>query len=244
MARLILRRLPWIPGTRLRNERIQGRFPALWNRSRVCGRIGIYCGFHSAFRAVSGVPVEWIPPKYWLGRVTTVMKLWMLFAFVVAAAVLALCLGATAADLTVGLASGVLAAWAWASVDISRRRTAFREKLKAIEGMYRVRRKGEPDSDLGTVTLSLEGTVIRTSSPGNDSSAGSWEGQLEMSESLPNIGEGTYAHSVSDGWGFHTVQVRGKEILVHAEFVRKGAREREVHAYVWKPIPEEPPKLA
>lgn len=172
------------------------------------------------------------------------MKLWMLLAFVVAAAGLALGFGATAADLAVGLASGFLAAGAWASVDISRRRTAFREKLKALEGVYKVRHKGEPDSDLGTVTLSLEGTVIRTSSPGSGGSAGSWEGQLEMSESLPNTGAGTYAHSVSDGWGFHTVQVRGKELLVHSEFVRKGAREREVHAYVWKPIAEEPRKSA
>lgn len=162
------------------------------------------------------------------------MKIWWLPVVIVVAVAVALYLGATPADVLVGLASGVLAAWLWAVIDENRRRSTHLKSLKRLQGTYRVRRKGEPASDLGTVTIKLEGTTLRTHSEGKQP-AGAWVGELTMTEPQATSGSGTYRHTDVDGWGIHTVQVKGDdELLVHAEYVRAKEGELEVDAYVWK----------
>jgi hypothetical protein len=163
------------------------------------------------------------------------MKLWssILFLVLLAAVAAALWQGATASDLIIGLATGVLAGWVWAWIDLGRRKYVYRKAIRALEGTYRVRRKGDRTTDLGTVTLKLTGTVLCTSSAGKEP-PGSWQGQIVMSETLPTSGSGSYHHTTADGWGIHTVQVRGRELLVHAEYVRD--RTVVVDAYVWEPL--------
>ena len=160
------------------------------------------------------------------------MKLWWLLVILAAAIAAAFWQGASISDLIVGLASGVLAAWVWAVVDINRRRWEYRTSLRALEGTYRIRKKGDRSSDFGTVTLTMDGMVLHTCSAGVGSAA-AWEGEIRMAESLPTTGSGPYRHTSTDGWGIHTVQVRGRELLVHAEYVR--GHDAVTDAYVWKP---------
>jgi hypothetical protein len=162
------------------------------------------------------------------------MKIWWLPLLIIVAVAAALGFGATVADVLVGLASGVLAAWLWAVIDENRRRTTYVDALKRLPGTYRVRRKGERSSDLGTVTITLEGTTLRTNAKGTQP-AGAWVGELTMTEPRATSGAGTYHHTDVDGWGIHTVQVRGAELLVHAEYVRPKKGELDVDAYVWEP---------
>lgn len=162
------------------------------------------------------------------------MKIWWLPVVIVIAVVVALLVGATPADVLVGLASGVLAAWLWAIIDETRRRSTYLKGLKRLEGRYRVRRKGEPESDLGDVTITLDGTTLRTRSEGKPPT-GVWVGELAMTEPQATSGAGAYHHTDVDGWGIHNVQVRGDELLVHAEWVHARNGELEVHAYVWEP---------
>lgn len=159
------------------------------------------------------------------------MKLWWLFIVLAGLIAAAFLQGATTADLTIGLASGVLAAWVWALADVYHRRSMYRKSLKSLEGAYRIRRKGERSTDLGTVTVTLDGALLRTHSAGVGS-AGAWDGEIVMTEVPPTSGSGPYRHTDSDGWGIHTVQVRGRELLVHAEYVR--GRESVTDAYVWE----------
>ena len=163
-------------------------------------------------------------------------KTFFLFAAViVAAALAALWQGARVADLLVGLATGVFAAGLWAYLDHSRRVARQASALQRLEGTYRVRRKGAKDGDVGTVTLTREGTALKTHSEGAGAgSAGAWVGAIAMTGDPPNAGAGTYHHTQKDGWGRHLVQVRGGELLVHAEYSKDG--EERVDAYVWTRI--------
>ncbi len=167
------------------------------------------------------------------------MRVLSLAVLIVALGLLAWLLGATSHELVVGLVSGVIAAAAWAVLEFAHTRGIRQAQLSGLVGEYRVRRKGDHGvSDLGTVTLALDGILLRTRSEGKNK-LGPWEGKIVMSEIHPASGAGSYHHVRVDGWGFHTVQVRGRDLLVHAEWVRD--RAKLANAYVWERVdPAEP----
>jgi hypothetical protein len=177
------------------------------------------------------------------------MKIWWLPLLALVAAALAVLLGATVSDVLVGAATSILAAWLWTVIDDSRRRVTFATGLKGLTGDYRVRRKGDRSTDYGMVRIELDGTLLRTRSKGKQS-AGAWVGELVMNGSRPTAGSGAYHHTDVDGWGMHMVQVRGRELLVHAEYVSARDGKQHADAYVWEPIdaastltPATPPAL-
>ena len=163
------------------------------------------------------------------------MKIWWLPLLALVAAALAVLLGATVSDVLVGAATSILAAWLWTVIDDSRRRITFATGLRALTGDYRVRRKGDRSTDCGMVTIELEGTLLRTRSKGKQP-VGAWVGELVMNGPRPTAGSGAYHHTDVDGWGMHIVQVRGRELLVHAEYVSARDGKEHADAYVWEPI--------
>jgi hypothetical protein len=157
--------------------------------------------------------------------------MWAYFALLAASLLLALALGANARELTIGFGSGVVAAAVWAAADEQRRRSAYRRRLQSLPGQYRIQMKGQPVAkSYGTVTLTLEGTVLRATCPGVPP-AGAWDGEIIMSEEYPSSGTGSYRHTDGDAFGFQNVQVRGRDLLVHHSWVRD--RVLVVDGFVW-----------
>lgn len=144
-------------------------------------------------------------------------------------------LGSTLHELVAGVFVGIVAAAVWTELDSLRRHTTHRALLRRLAGEYRVRKKGDhsPDAELGTVRLKVEGHRIRTQSDSRKG-AGAWSGELHFGGANPESGAGQYHHTDADGWGFHTVQVRGTDLLVHSEYVRE--RQARVDGYVWERI--------
>ena len=58
-----------------------------------------------------------------------------------------------------------------------------------------------------------------------------------MSEAYRTSGTGSYRHDRSDGWGVHSVQLHGDDVLVRTEFVRGGTMISR--GYRW--VPERKP---
>jgi hypothetical protein len=162
------------------------------------------------------------------------MRLWVYLLLLATALALALWRGASDRDLLVGVASGVVAASVWAWAESLRRKRTQADRIAHLVGKYRIRMKGDTSGkDYGVVALTLDGAILSTASDGVPP-AGKWEGELTMSESYPTSGTGSYRHLEKDGWGFHSVQVRGRDLLVHASWVRDRALITD--AFLWTRI--------
>lgn len=161
---------------------------------------------------------------------------WLVLVAAATALFLFLWLRLPARDLLIGVGSGVVATATWALLERHMARARNRRSFGPLERTYRARRKGakEPHAYEGTVKIKVDGNVLLTSGDGAPS-AGSWVGEIVMSEAYRASGTGFFRHTESDGWGIHTVQLKGKEILVHTEFVKD--ERMVVRGYVWEPLP-------
>jgi hypothetical protein len=138
-------------------------------------------------------------------------------------------------SLVTGIVAGVIATGCWALIDARRRRGLDQARHAPLEGTYRVRKKGDhTDAGIvGKVELTLKDGILRTASVGSEVPR-PWVGAIRMSEVHPGAGSGYYAHEAADGWGMHTVQRRGRDLLVHAEYVKQADRRLVADAYVWE----------
>lgn len=136
----------------------------------------------------------------------------------------------------IGIVSGVVAAFIWALLEKCKRWCRNRKNFGNLTGQYNVFRKfhDQPDE---SVRLRVSGNIVTVDYeklPNDDEI----HGEIAMSESFPNCGEGYYFHK-KDGvplWGFWKIQVKDvNNIFVHTTYAHK-EHSLITQGYLWKRI--------
>jgi signal transduction histidine kinase len=138
---------------------------------------------------------------------------------VITVAVVAILRGGVWKEFGLALLVGTVAAAIWSLLVWTYFRQRNRRQFEGLAGTYRMRRKSEDESAVGSlVTIKVRDRVLSLTSDEN-LTLGPLVGEVLMSQEIPNHGTGFYNHTAGIGWGFWELQVKDKDtLLVHTQW--------------------------